>query len=52
LILLEDVPDAKKKLKLERRVRTAEPADKERVAMQDIVDDVAIVLKSPIPARR
>jgi uncharacterized protein len=52
LILLEDVPDAKKKLKLEHRVRTAEPADKERVAMQDIVDDVAIVLKSSIPARR
>lgn len=52
LILLEDVPDAKKKLKLERRVRSAEPADKERVAMQDIVDDVAIVLKSSIPARR
>ena len=52
LVLLEDVPDAKEKLKLEHRVRTAEPADKERVAMQDIVDDVAIVLKSPIPARR
>jgi predicted glycosyltransferase len=52
LVLLEDVTDAKKKLKLEHRVRTAEPAGKERVAMQDIVDRIAAILKASVPARR
>jgi uncharacterized protein len=45
LVLLEDVADAKRKLKLARRQRSAEPQDKERVAMTDIVDEVAGVLK-------
>ena len=44
LVLLEDVADAKKKLKLEKRYRPAEPQDKERVAMTDIVDEVVSVL--------
>ena len=45
LVLLEDVADAKKKLKLVKRQRPAEPQDKERVAMTDIVDEVISVLK-------
>jgi len=46
LVLLKDVADARKTLKLERRHRSAGPDDKERVAMTDIVDEVASVLKT------
>jgi predicted glycosyltransferase len=52
LILLEDVADARKKLKLQRRSRPAEPEDKERQAMTDIVDEIASVLKTQPATRR
>lgn len=52
LILLEDVADARKKLKIERRSHPAEPEDKERQAMTDIVDEIASVLKTQPAARR
>ena len=44
LVLLETVEDAKKKLKLERRQRPAELDNKDRFAMNDIVDEVSSVL--------
>jgi predicted glycosyltransferase len=52
LVLLEDVADAKRKLKLEKRYHPAEPQDKERVAMTDIVDEVVSVLQPRAAAHR
>ena len=52
LVLLEDVADAKKKLKLEKRQHPEEPQDKERVAMTDIVDEVVSILEPRAAASR
>lgn len=52
LVLLDDVADAKRKLRLAHRSRTGEPEDQHRSAMSDIVDEVSLVLKSEAATKR
>jgi uncharacterized protein len=46
LVLLENVEDAKKKLKLIRRERTGEPSNLKRFALDDIIHHVTNLLES------